>query len=75
MDLIPFIFHEKQEGQLCAQHALNALLQDNHFTAVDLAEIARILDAEEQKAMAEGGTDTEAYQKFLKEGSSNYDDS
>lgn len=46
-DLIPIIFHERQQGQLCAQHALNALLQEPLFTAIDLAEIARQLDQDE----------------------------
>ena len=45
---MPFIFHEKQEGSLCAQHCLNALLQGSYFNAVDLAELSRQLDAEEQ---------------------------
>ncbi|RTG89489.1 Ataxin-3, partial [Schistosoma bovis] len=44
MDLI---FHEKQDGSLCAQHCLNALLQGPYFTAVDLANIAKQLDDEE----------------------------
>ncbi|KND02167.1 uncharacterized protein SPPG_02659 [Spizellomyces punctatus DAOM BR117] len=68
----------KQEGQLCAQHALNALLQGSYFTAVDLADLARQLDAQELTAMAEGnvgGVESEEYQRFLKEGSANYDDS
>ncbi|ORX54463.1 Machado-joseph disease protein MJD [Hesseltinella vesiculosa] len=47
MDLVPDIFFEKQEGNLCAQHALNALLQGPYFTAIDLAEIGRDLDAKE----------------------------
>ncbi len=34
----------KQEAALCAQHALNALLQGQYFSAVDLAEIARNID-------------------------------
>ncbi|THD21229.1 Ataxin 3 variant ref [Fasciola hepatica] len=42
------IFHEKQEGSLCAQHCLNALLQGPFFTAVDLAELAKQLDEAEQ---------------------------
>ncbi|KAJ3188784.1 Ataxin-3 [Gaertneriomyces sp. JEL0708] len=75
MDLIPFIFHEKQEGQLCAQHALNTLLQGPYFTAVDLADIARQLDDAERSAMAEGGMDREEFQKFVAGGSNNYDDS
>ncbi|KAI8093421.1 ataxin 3 variant ref [Halteromyces radiatus] len=47
MDLIPDIVFEKQEGNLCAQHALNALLQGNYFTAVDLAQLGRELDLKE----------------------------
>jgi len=41
------IFFEKQEAALCAQHALNMLLQGSYFTAVDLAELARELDRRE----------------------------
>ncbi|CAH1792072.1 unnamed protein product [Owenia fusiformis] len=70
-----YIFHERQEGSLCAQHCLNALLQGQYFTAVDLAEIARQLDDSERNQMAEGGVDTEEYRKFLEEPSSNMDDS
>lgn len=35
------IYHEQQQGALCAQHALNNLLQNPVFTAVDLATIAQ----------------------------------
>lgn len=35
------IYHEVQEGSLCAQHALNNLLQRELFSAVSLADIAR----------------------------------
>ena len=35
------IYHEIQEGSLCAQHALNNLLQKEMFSAVSLADIAR----------------------------------
>ncbi|KAK0454825.1 Josephin-domain-containing protein [Armillaria borealis] len=47
-DMIPHLYHEKQEdgSLLCAQHALNSLLR-SYFTAPDLAEIARGLDATE----------------------------
>ncbi|CAO3613927.1 unnamed protein product [Cunninghamella blakesleeana] len=48
MDLIDDIVFEKQEGNLCAQHALNALLQGNYFTAVELAEIGRQFDEKER---------------------------
>ncbi|ORX55267.1 Josephin-domain-containing protein [Piromyces finnis] len=47
MDIIPYIYHEQQEGALCAQHALNSLLQGEYFTAVDLGNIAHSLDEEE----------------------------
>ncbi|KRX89007.1 Ataxin-3 [Trichinella pseudospiralis] len=44
---------------LCAQHALNALLQGQYFTAVDLAEIARRLDAEERKVTGDSTSDSQ----------------
>src|SRR5690349_4527660 len=67
MDLAPTIFFEKQEGSLCAQHALNALLQGPYFTAVDLAEIAQGLDSREASiSLSTEGRRTE---------SDNYDDS
>ncbi|KZT10685.1 Josephin-domain-containing protein [Laetiporus sulphureus 93-53] len=48
-DLIPLIYHEQQEpgSMLCAQHALNSLLQGNYFTAPDLSTIALSLDEQE----------------------------
>ncbi|KAF9447499.1 Josephin-domain-containing protein [Macrolepiota fuliginosa MF-IS2] len=44
--LVSIIYHEKQQSgsMLCAQHALNSLLQGPFFTAPDLSEIARNLD-------------------------------
>ncbi|KAF9096850.1 Ataxin-3 [Mortierella sp. GBA35] len=51
MDLVPHIFHEQQEGNLCAQHCLNSLLQGPYFTAIDLAELAQQLDQQEQQAL------------------------
>ncbi|KAG9316637.1 Josephin-domain-containing protein [Chiua virens] len=40
------IYHEIQQSgsMLCAQHALNSLLQGNYFTAPDLSELADHLD-------------------------------
>ncbi|ESN96489.1 hypothetical protein HELRODRAFT_189266 [Helobdella robusta] len=70
-----FIFHEKQSGSLCAQHCLNALLQGPYYTVFDLAEIARSLDESERHHMAERGFFTHEYQEFLKQPSSNFDDS
>ena len=71
MDLI---FHEKQDGALCAQHCLNSLLQGDYYSAVDLAHIAEELDKVERSHMAAAGI-TKEYEKFLSEKSSNYDDS
>ncbi|KAJ7462332.1 Josephin-domain-containing protein [Mycena galericulata] len=44
------IYHERQEegSMLCAQHALNSLLQGNYFSAPDLSEIAHNLDLLEE---------------------------
>ncbi|CAK9783282.1 Josephin-domain-containing protein [Cutaneotrichosporon oleaginosum] len=52
MDLVPFIFHERQEpgSQLCAQHCLNNLLQQSVYTEIDLADVARKLDEQENAA-------------------------
>ncbi|XP_062599167.1 ataxin-3-like [Saccostrea cucullata] len=69
------IFHEEQEGSLCAQHCLNALLQGQYFSAVDLADIARQLDESERLQMAEAGTQSIEYQRFIQQASSNFDDS
>ncbi|KRY28281.1 Ataxin-3 [Trichinella spiralis] len=49
----------RKEGMLCAQHALNALLQGQYFTAVDLAEIARRLDAEERKVTGDSTSESQ----------------
>ncbi|KAK2843580.1 hypothetical protein Q7C36_011795 [Tachysurus vachellii] len=69
------IFHEKQEGSLCAQHCLNNLLQGEYFTPVDLSSIAQQLDEEERMRMAEGGLLSEEYRTFLQQPSGNMDDS
>ncbi|KAG8194766.1 hypothetical protein JTE90_026406 [Oedothorax gibbosus] len=69
------IFHEKQEGSLCAQHCLNVLLQAPYFTAVDLATLASQVDDQERSRMAEGGLHSEDYRRFMQQPSSNVDDS
>ncbi|XP_077394035.1 ataxin-3 isoform X1 [Festucalex cinctus] len=69
------IFHEKQEGSLCAQHCLNNLLQGEYFTPVDLSSIAHQLDEEERIRMAEGGMGSDEYRTFLQQPSGNMDDS
>ncbi|CAK5281571.1 unnamed protein product [Mycena citricolor] len=57
------IYHERQEpgSMLCAQHALNSLLQGNYFTAPDLSEIALGLD-ELEGGMREEGTAARQHQ-------------
>lgn len=69
------IFHEKQEGSLCAQHCLNSLLQGSYFTAVELSSLGQKLDDAERLRMAECGVDSEEYQQFLRQPSGNMDDS
>ncbi|XP_044520973.1 ataxin-3 isoform X1 [Gracilinanus agilis] len=69
------IFHEKQEGSLCAQHCLNNLLQGEYFSPVELSSIAHQLDEEERMRMAEGGITSEDYRTFLQQPSGNMDDS
>lgn len=46
-----YIFHETQDGLLCAQHCLNSLLQSDYYTAPDLAKIAMDLDSIERTYM------------------------
>ncbi|XP_052122226.1 ataxin-3-like isoform X1 [Frankliniella occidentalis] len=65
----------KQEGCLCAQHCLNALLQGPYFTAVDLATLGQQMDEQERERMAENGVDSEEYQNFIRQPSGNMDDS
>jgi ataxin-3 len=55
----------QQEGYLCAQHCLNALLQGPYFNAVDLANFGHQMDEEERIRMAESGVDSEDYKLFL----------
>ncbi|KAH7971721.1 hypothetical protein HPB52_002378 [Rhipicephalus sanguineus] len=65
----------RQEGSLCAQHCLNGLLQGEYFTAVDLATIAQQIDEQERETMAEGGLNSDDYQRFVHQPSGNLDDS
>lgn len=55
----------QQQGSLCAQHCLNALLQGPYFTAVDLATIGHRFDEEERARMAEAGVSSDEYNRFL----------
>lgn len=65
----------QQEGSLCAQHCLNALLQGPYFTPVELGSLAQKMDDEERLRMAECGEESEEYQRFLQQPSGNMDDS
>jgi len=69
------IFHEQQDGSLCAQHCLNSLLQGQFYSAVDLADLASELDTMERLRMAEVGEDTPEYRQFMQQPSVNMDDS
>uniref|UniRef100_T1J0L3 Ataxin-3 homolog n=1 Tax=Strigamia maritima TaxID=126957 RepID=T1J0L3_STRMM len=70
--IITYIF--QQEGSLCAQHCLNALLQEEYFTAVDLATLAQQMDEAERQRMAEASIHSEEYRRFLEQPSVNMDD-
>jgi ataxin-3 len=65
-----YIFHETQDGLLCAQHCLNSLLQGDYYSAVDLANIAHELDRLEHNYLNENGAGAANNQLE----SSNYDD-
>jgi ataxin-3 len=68
------IFHEKQEGQLCAQHCINNLLQETYYTPTDLSSIAQQLDTLELDTLIQGDPQNEdILRKEFK--SNNYDDS
>ncbi|WAQ90430.1 hypothetical protein PtA15_12A419 [Puccinia triticina] len=80
MDLVPYIYCEKQEqgSMLCAQHALNNLMQSPLWSPQDLAEIARTLDSLERSHLQQDGGSTrdnsnEGNSRLEK--NSNYDDS
>lgn len=68
------LYHEKQEAGLCGVHCLNSLLQAPLFSEIDLATIARQLDAKERQLMAEAGTDTNDFLKYMAEDSGNVAD-
>ncbi|KAI7906098.1 Josephin-domain-containing protein [Cokeromyces recurvatus] len=54
-------FEKQEQDLLCAQHALNALLQGNYFTAVDLAEIGKEIDKAEQLVSGSLGKESQNY--------------
>jgi len=68
------VYHEKQEASLCGVHCLNSLLQGPYFTEIDLAQIAHEFDKKEKEVMAEMGTETTDFLKFMAEDSGNVAD-
>ncbi|CDR88587.1 related to ataxin-3 [Sporisorium scitamineum] len=60
--LIAYIHHERQEpgSMLCAQHALNALLQGQYYDASQLAQIATELDQLEMSELGLSAADIAA---------------
>ena len=73
-----WIYHERQDAQLCGQHALNNLVQACIFSAGGLAEIAHQLDRMELTYMSqnnEGGIHSKEYIQRIAEGSGNVDPS
>ena len=73
-----WVYHERQEAQLCGQHALNNLVQSHIFTPYSLAEIATQLDQMELNFMSqnnEGGVNSKDYLKRIQEASGNVDES
>jgi ataxin-3 len=46
------LYHEQQEGAMCAVHAINNMLQDRVVTEIGLAQIGQQLDAAERAAGA-----------------------
>ncbi|KAL5227928.1 hypothetical protein ABZP36_016193 [Zizania latifolia] len=64
------LYHEVQEGKLCAVHCVNTALQGPFFSEFDLAALAADLDQRERQVMSEGapGAATIAAGDFLAEG-------
>ena len=50
---------------MCAQHCINALIQQPHFHAVLLAEIATQLDTQEREQYLKGGADSPDYLRAM----------
>jgi len=76
MSTTTWIYHERQQAQLCGQHALNNLLQMQAFSPDSLARIAHELDQVELSYMSAGNQNGVASKDFLRrvaEGSANVD--
>lgn len=72
-ELVPYVYHERQEpgSMLCAQHAINSLMQHRAMDASQLADIAKMLDERER---AELGAETVAAARAADPRTANMDD-
>ena len=57
--------YRQQDDNMCAQHCINALIQQPHFHAVLLAEIATQLDTQEREQYLKGGADSPDYLRAM----------
>ena len=65
-EFIESLCHYRQEDDnMCAQHCLNALIQQPHFHAAMLAEIAMELDMQERETYLVAGADSLDYLKAM----------
>ncbi|KAJ3703374.1 hypothetical protein LUZ61_007079 [Rhynchospora tenuis] len=63
------LYHEVQEGKLCAVHCVNTVLQGPYFSELDLAALASDLDKQERQVL--GGELQPEHGDFLSDGSHN----
>jgi Ataxin-3 len=62
------LYHEVQDGKLCAVHCINTALQGPFFSEFDLAVLAANLDQRERQVMLEGGAATSVAGDFFAKG-------
>ena len=65
------LYHEVQEGKLCAVHCVNTILQGPYFSELDLAALASDLDKQERQVLMQGGDLQSEQGDFLSDGSHN----
>ncbi|KAJ3668898.1 hypothetical protein LUZ60_010848 [Juncus effusus] len=65
------LYHEVQEGKLCAVHCVNTVLQGPYFSEFDLAALASDLDQKERQVLMDTGPLASASDEFLSEASQN----
>jgi Ataxin-3 len=65
------LYHEVQEGKLCALHCVNTVLQGPYFSELDLAALASDLDKQERQVLIQGGDLSSEQGDFLSDRSHN----